>query len=203
MSQTIQAIAITEKSTKSLNAVVATLTKMLGEFPAAVEGHNDVVYNTEVAQNQLDLLIQKTADEERTAVAELKIRILENEDGVLADLLTKRGLAHVTKDDLAGLNSDYEAAQDSNESAISKAVAIAVAKEVAKSDLVLSEAKSAHAIAEAQNQADLKANAVQVQFLETQVVGLQEAAKLEREARVAMAGHASNASAVVVNTSGK
>ena len=69
--------------------------------------------------------------------------------------------------------------------------------------MVLSEAKSAHAIAEAQNQADLKANAVQVQFLETQVVGLQEAAKLEREARVAMAGHASNASAVVVNTSGK
>lgn len=201
MTTTVKAIALTDKSTKSLSAVAATLTKVLAEMAGASETFNTVTYDIEVANNELDVIQQNKATAVRTAAAELSLSILENEDSVLDDLMSSRNLAKVSTAALNEVTDALEGAQQDNAKEVSKAVSIAVSAAEAEALVTLTAANSKASIDAAQNTADLKAKDLQIGFMASQIASLEQSIKDEREARVAMADSASKASGVVVNTS--
>ena len=165
MSKTITAIAQTEKSSKSLTAIIATLVKTMAEMATTATAHTEVVYEIEVAQNELDLILTNTASKERQASAELAISILENEGDVLTSLLNKNGLAKIDADDLVLLRTRLDDALESNATEVSKAVKAAESSCHAGTSAQLSAAKGAHAVDVAQKDADLKAKDMQISFM--------------------------------------
>ena len=203
MSEIISAIAQTEKSTKALTSVAASIVKILAEFPAAVETHTAVIYSIEEAQNKLDLIVQETASAGRKAAAELSISILENEDNVLATLMSQRGYSTITDITLSNLRDELEDATSDNKADTAKAVAMAERSINSTNELATANLTAEHSVAVAQKDADLKAKDMQISFMATQISTLEQTIRDERQARVDMAASAAGAQGVVVNTSSK
>lgn len=196
MSQVNNTIAMTEKSTKALVAAAEILDKSISAQSSTLSELN---YEIEVAVNKLNQISKENDETERMAAAELKVRIVENANEVLAQMLMERSLANISRADLDSINEDLNAALESNSDEVTKAVSAAVAKTIASSELVLTKVKSDNAVAVAQKDADLSSKDMTISFLQKQVSSLEMQVTAEREARVSETQARSGAAGVVVN----
>ncbi|HBR3028475.1 TPA: hypothetical protein L9R08_004197 [Klebsiella pneumoniae] len=121
MSEVKKVITVAERSTKALVKVVADSQKVLAELASMADSNVILAEEIEFKQGQLADIENQIASTEREAKAQLRLRVIENEDKVLAELMKARGYAVITFSDLDSLNSDLVAAKTDNDFAVSEA----------------------------------------------------------------------------------
>lgn len=179
-------ITAVDKSTKAISKSAADLLKVATELSGLVETSEALAFDIEAKSAELAAIDTKISEEERKAKAELVLRVLENEDGVLDKLLKARGLAKIEVAEVSKLTKDLETAIADNAEAIDAAVKAAetglrIAASAEKSKL-----ESEHAVATATLTANNSSLENRIQFLTESNASLKDMLDNEREARVTM-----------------
>ncbi|ELY2747183.1 hypothetical protein [Cronobacter malonaticus] len=134
----------------------------------------------EYRQAELAGLDSQFASKEREKAAELRLKVIENEDGVLADLMKKRGLASISSVELTQLKRDLENALDNNEEAVNTAREAGYSAAASEFTAEINQLKSDHRVEMAELNASSAAKDSRIEFLESQVAQLQGELKAER-----------------------
>ena len=201
MSEVKKVITVADRSTKALVVAIAGLGKITSDLSTLGDITVKLADEIEFKQSQLDNLDVEFDNKFREASAELRLRIKEDESGVLKQLLTQFGLAYITTDALQTLQSDLAQASKDYSAELANAESTGFRKGAAEFQAKLKEAESAHRINVAELTAKSNAKDDKITMLEAQVAQLQSDIKAERETRLAIAQAESGRQGVVVNTS--
>lgn len=201
MSEVKKVITVADRSTKALVVAIAGLGKITSDLSALGDITVKLADEIEFKQSQLDNLDVEFENKFREASAELRLRIKEDESGVLKQLLTQFGLAYITSDALQTLQNDLAQASEDYSAELAGAESAGFRKGAAEFQAKLKEAESAHRINVAELTAKSNAKDDKIKMLEAQVAQLQSDIKAERETRLAIAQAESGRQGVVVNTS--
>lgn len=199
MSETKKAVTAVDKATKGLNKAAGDLSKVMELLTTLVASSENLAFDIESKQGEMDSIGVKITESEREAQADLKIAIKENEDQVLLGLLADRGLANISTDEVESLSRDLVTAQRDNEEAISKAVADSERSSAISYNAQKSQLQAQQSVETAELKAKNEALVAKVNFLEESVSNLNKMLDDEREARVQMSA---NSSSPIVNVSG-
>ncbi|MCM6691807.1 hypothetical protein M4C14_23025 [Klebsiella pneumoniae] len=126
MSEVKKVITVAERSTKALVKVVADGQKLFSDLASLAGSTVTLTEEIEFKQGQLADIENQIAASERESKAQLRLRVIENEDKVLAELMKARGYAVITHADLDALNSDLVAAKTDNEYEYPKRVKLVI-----------------------------------------------------------------------------
>ena len=200
MSEVKKVITVAERSTKALTKVVADGQKLFSELASLSASTVLLTEEIEFKQGQLADIENQIAVTEREAKAQLRLRIIENEERVLAELMRTRGLATVTTKELDELNSELVAAKTENEFAVSEAREAGYATAAAKFGAENRELVSKNKVEMADLTAQSSAKAQRIADLERQVEELREQIKAERDTRLEIAKAEATRQGIVVNT---
>ena len=201
MSEVKKVITVADRSTKALVVAIAGLGKITSDLSALGDITVKLADEIEFKQSQLDNLDVEFDNKFREASAELRLRIKEDENGVLKQLLSQFGLAYITNDALQTLQNDLAQASKDYSTELAEAESSGFRKGAAEFQAKLKEAESAHRINVAELTAKSNAKDDKITMLEAKVAQLQSDIKAERETRLAIAQAESNRQGVVVNTS--
>lgn len=150
------------KATKAFGAAEAQFKVIQDELPSLVE-------QIEIKQGDLAAITEQTEISARKQKIELELRVAENEDEVLNQLLESRELEYVTKTEVRELRSELYKAQSDNKAEVAKAVESALKNE-----------RSTVAIKAAEEGASIKVEAAtakaRIESLEQQLLAAQEVA---------------------------
>lgn len=204
---TVQNIA-TERATKALNAAQVTLEKAVTTVVAALGKEVETSTNalntlTEQVQDKQAALegINKAYElQEDEAAYALRIKVRDNKEGTLKELLKEFGLADIKSGDLVQLQRNLEVAQRDNTEALQAAVNDAVERAEEAAERQLAEVKADNKVALAQHTAQAQSDATTIKLLTAQLEQSRKDLDAEREARIAIEESRSKASGVVVNT---
>lgn len=199
MSEVKKVITVAERSTKALVKVVADSQKVLAELASMADSNVILAEEIEFKQGQLADIENQIAATEREAKAQLRLRVIENEDKVLADLMKARGYAVITFSDLDSLNSDLVAAKTDNDFAVSEARESGYQAAAAKFGAENRELASQHKVELAEFKAQAVAKNQRISDLEAQVSELRGQITAERETRLEIAKADAGRAGVVVN----
>jgi hypothetical protein len=199
MSEVKKVITVAERSTKTLVKIVADGQKVLAELASMADSNVILAEEIEFKQGQLADIENQIASTEREAKAQLRLRVIENEDKVLADLMKARGYAVITFSDLDSLNSELVAAKTDNEYAVSEAREAGYQAAAAKFGAENRELASQHKVELAEFKAQAVAKNQRISDLEAQVSELRGQITAERETRLEIAKADAGRAGVVVN----
>ena len=199
MSEVKKVITVAERSTKALVKVVADSQKVLAELASMADSNVILAEEIEFKQGQLADIENQIASTEREAKAQLRLRVIENEDKVLADLMKARGYAVITFSDLDSLNSDLVVAKTDNDFAVSEAREAGYQAAAAKFGAENRELASQHKVELAEFKAQAVAKNQRISDLEAQVSELRGQITAERETRLEIAKADAGRAGVVVN----
>lgn len=200
MSETKKVITAADRSTKALVVATTGLAKIASDLSALSESTVKLADDIEFKQSQLDNLNVEFDNKFRESAAQLRLRVLENEDGVLIDLLQNRGLAHVKVTVLNELERNLESALADNSQAVAEAEANGFRKGAAEFQQKLKDAEAAHRIQTAELTAKSNAKDDRIALLLEQLEEARGQIKAERETRLAIAEADSKRQGVVLNT---
>ncbi|EAA1243002.1 hypothetical protein [Enterobacter hormaechei] len=199
MSEVKKVISLTERSTKAMVKAAGDMAKVATELNTLSQTSVTLAEEIEYRQAELAGLDSQFASKEREKAAELRLKVIENEDGVLADLMKKRGLASISNVELTQLKRDLENALDNNEEAVNAAREAGYSAAASKFTAEINQLKSDHRVEMAELNASSAAKDSRIEFLESQVAQLQGELKAERETRLKIAEADSRRQGVVVN----
>lgn len=200
MSETKKVITVADRSTKALAVATAGLAKVASDLTALSESTIKLADDIEFKQSQLDNLNVEFDNKFRESAAQLRLRVLEDEDGVLIDLLQNRGLAHVKVSVLNELENNLESALADNSQTVAEAEANGFRKGAAEFQQKLKDAEAAHRIQTAELTAKSNAKDDRIALLLEQLEEARGQIKAERETRLAIAEADSKRQGVVLNT---
>lgn len=200
MSETKKVITVADRSTKALVVATTGLAKIASDLSALSESTVKLADDIEFKQSQLDNLNVEFDNKFRESAAQLRLRVLEDEDGVLINLLQSRGLAHVKVSVLNELESNLENALADNSQAVAEAEANGFRKGAAEFQQKLKDAEAAHRIQTAELTAKSNAKDDRIALLLEQLEEARGQIKAERETRLAIAEADSKRQGVVLNT---
>lgn len=200
MSETKKVITVADRSTKALVVATTGLAKIASDLSALSESTVKLADDIEFKQSQLDNLNVEFDNKFRESAAQLRLRVLEDEDGVLINLLQNRGLAHVKVTVLNELESNLETALADNSQAVAEAEANGFRKGAAEFQQKLKDAEAAHRIQTAELTAKSNAKDDRIALLLEQLEEARGQIKAERETRLAIAEADSKRQGVVLNT---
>lgn len=192
-------LSATDKSTKALLSAVGSVDAAI---KLAQETLPALMVEIENKQSDLNAIETETKEKVRKAKVELSLQVEENERKVLDNLLKKFGLAEITVEALKQIQDALDAALQSNEAEVAKAVAIAKNQLEAEHKATISKLEAEHAVAVASKDAAIEAKDMQIKFQAATITSLEATIAAEREARVEEA-KARGVSAVTVQTTGK
>lgn len=199
MSEVKKVISLTERSTKAMVKAAGDMAKVATELNTLSQTSVTLAEEIEYRQAELAGLDSQFASKEREKAAELRLKVIENEDGVLADLMKKRGLASISNVELTQLKRDLEKALDNNEEAVNTAREAGYSAAASEFTAEINQLKSDHRVEMAELNASSAAKDSRIEFLESQVAQLQGELKAERETRLKIAEADSRRQGVVVN----
>lgn len=199
MSEVKKVITVADRSTKALNTAATGLVKVAQDLAGLAEQAVGLATDIEYKQNDLDNLSQQFDTKFREQTAELKLKVVEDEDKVLASLLKARGLVTIVPNELNTLRSDLAVALDSNEDALAEAKAAGERSAAISYNAQKSAIESNHRVEIAEFQANEKAANQRITFFEGQVSDLKAQITAEREARITIAQAESSRQGVTVN----
>jgi len=199
MSEVKKVITVADRSTKALNTAATGLVKVTQDLAAIADQAVSLATDIEYKQNDLDNLNQQFDTRFREATAELKLKVIEDEDKVLAQLLKARGVVTIAPNELAVLRADLAAAQDNIDEALAQAKADGERSAAISFNAQKSAIESNHKVQIAEFQANEKAANQRISFLEAQIVDQKTQITAEREARITIAQAESQRQGVTVN----
>lgn len=201
MSQTANPAVITpiDRATKNLTAAIASALKVANELQPLADMANNLTDDIQQKESQLNALTAQFELEFRSQKADLDVRVKENGDRVLSILLSERGLAKISADELTDLQTKLHEAEASNEETVSKAVKAAETALHASYGSKLKEQEAAHKIETAQINAQLASMQERNDFLNEQIATLRQQIDAERTTRLEIAKADAQRQGVVVN----
>jgi len=199
MSEVKKVITVADRSTKALNTAATGLVKITQDLAAIADQAVSLATDIEYKQNDLDNLNQQFDTKFREASAELKLKVIEDEDKVLGTLLKSRSLVTIDPKELATLRSDLAVAQDSNEDALAEAKSAGERSAAIAFNAQKSAIESNHRVAIAQFEANEKSFEQRIAFLEEQNKDLKGQITAERETRLEIARADAQRQGVTVN----
>lgn len=199
MSEVKNFVTVTERSTKAMLAASANLTKTIADLTTLANTSETIAQEIGFRQNELSQVEAEYDQKLAEAKADLRIKVLNNEDQVLGNLLKARGLVTIEPGDLDTLRDNLTAAEHGQEDAIAAAVQQAVAQANREMQARLSQQESQHKVAIAELTANSKAKDDRVTMLTEQLDAARSDLKAERETRLAIAQAESQRQGVVVN----
>lgn len=200
MSDSKTVISVTERATKAVATAATGLSKVVADLQSLAEGSERISQEIQFKQQELGNIEAQFNEKLAEEKSKLKIKVLENEDGVLNALLKARGLVAIEPGVVDGLRNELAVAQDSNEDAINAAVAAAERSAAIQLNAVKSNLESAHKVAIAELNANTKADKDRIAMLTEQLEAARADLKAERETRLEIAKADANRQGVVVNT---
>lgn len=200
MSDSKTVISVTERATKAVATAAAGLSKVVADLQSLAEGSERISQEIQFKQQELGNIEAQFNEKLAEEKSKLKIKVLENEDGVLNALLKARGLVAIEPGVVDGLRNELAVAQGSNEDAINTAVAAAERSAAIQLNAVKSNLESAHKVAIAELNANTKADKDRIAMLTEQLEAARADLKAERETRLEIAKADANRQGVVVNT---
>ncbi len=199
MSEVKKVITVSDRSTKALINAVAGLDKVVGELSSLADSSAKLADEIEFKQSQLDNLNSEFENKFRESAANLRLRVLEDEEGVLLQLLQSRGLAHISASKVQDLQTQLEDAQTSNEIAVKEAVSKAQSDANREMNARLTAQESNHKVQVAELNANSKAKDDRIDLLTEQLEAARNDVKAERDTRLAIAQAEAQRQGVVVN----
>lgn len=163
------------KATKAFGAAEAQFKVIQDELPSLVE-------QIEIKQGDLVAITEATEIAARKQKVELGLRVAENEDEVLNQLLESRDLEHVTKAEVRDLRSDLFKAQSDNKADVAKAVESALSAERNKVALKAAEEGAAVKVKSAEQAGRIESLEQQLQAAQEVASDLRKQLDAEREA---------------------
>lgn len=200
MSEVKKVITVSDRSTKALVVAIAGLGKIASDLTSLGDVTVKLADDIEFKQSQLDNLNSEFENKFRESAAQLRLRVLEDEEGVLLNMLQQRGLAHVTTFALNELQDKLVEATSDNSEALDKAEQDGYRKGAAQFEQKLKDADANHRIAMAELTAKSNAKDDKIALLESQLEDARKQITAERETRLAVAQAESARQGVVVNT---
>lgn len=201
MSEVKKAITVSDRSTKALTTATAGLAKVAAELAALSDSTVGLALEIEYKQADLDNLNTQFDTKFREATAELKLKVVEDEDKVLAALLKSRGLVTIAPSELNGLTSQLAHAQRDLETELQQASADGKASAAIAFNAQKATLESEHRVALAQHEANARSASERIAFLTEQNDSLKQQIADERTTRLEIAKADANRQGVVVNNS--
>lgn len=197
----------TERATKAMQVAEAALVKTsetvlkgLGDSVALATAELvKLQTQTEDKRAELDALAGDYAAKLDTENYNLRIAVRDNRDSTLNTLLREAGLTAVNPKDLQNLKDELAGAVADNKDVVAKEVGKAVGIERAKAERELAEVQAEHKVTVAEYIANAKSDKTTIELLRTQLEQGREDLQKEREARVTIEEHRSNAAGITVN----
>lgn len=197
-------IIIVDKSTRALTAAQVALSKTITELNSGVEllvqQQQELATDLHFKGEELKAVSAKVEAAEREAAAEIRLRVLENSNTVLEELLTERGLITTTADVQTDLQDALKEAQQKAAQTEHEAVKAAETALHSHYASKLASQVSDHKVATAELNANAKAYITEIAMLKTQLNQAHADIKSEREARVQIAQAEAQKQGVTVNT---
>ncbi|HDR2377020.1 TPA: hypothetical protein QCH88_004261 [Enterobacter asburiae] len=200
MSDSKTVISVTERATKAVTAAATNLSKVVADLQTLAEGSEKISQEIQFKQQELGQIEVQFNEKLAEEKSKLKIKVLENEEGVLANLLKSRGLVAIEPSVVEELRNELAVAQDNNEDAINAAVADVKRSAAIELNAVKSNLESAHKVEMAELTANSKAKDDRIAMLTEQLEAARADLKAERETRLAIAQADAGRQGVVVNT---
>lgn len=200
MSEVKKVITISDRATKGVIKATADLSKVAADLSVLAQSGVLLSEEIEFKQSQLADLDNQINTKEREGAAQLRLKVIENEDGVLANLMKSRGYATISVADLNALNTRLSVAEAGNDQAVEEARSSAFRQADATNKAQIAQLQGDHRVEMAELNANSKAKDNRIESLEAQVAQLQADAKAERETRLAIAQAESQRQGVTVNT---
>ena len=192
-------LTVVDRSTKALVTAADSVAKVIVDLNAVTAIAVNLSQDIEFKQSELNALSEQYASKEREEAADLRLRVKENEEKVLAELLKSRGVVAIPPAQIKDLENALAQSQASNEIAIATAVKEAESRVAASFNARLAAANSDHKVETATLQATNGSLTERNVFLTAQIAQLQAEIQKERDARVQIAQAESSKQGVVVN----
>lgn len=189
-----------ERATKNLQKIMADTIKATADFATITDRSQAIALEIEDQQVALSNLAAQYDTVRRTADAELKLRVLEDSEVVLKELLTKFKLAHITEEEVKALVAQYDALKASYEEDLKKAKTDLQNSLYAQYNNSEKAAIAKHELEIAQSKAQLEAKDKEISFMAQQINYLQKQIEEERATRLQVAQAEAGKQGVVVNT---
>lgn len=200
MTQSLKIASVADRSVKVLVTAQTALAKVVAELAAGTTATAEVVEAIQQKEAELQGLQSQFDLKFAEQAQALRIRLLENEDKVLAELLSKGKLARISNEDLAELNVALSTAQADNSKAIEAAVSAKSAQMYSQHNSEMKELKAKHDVESAATAAQVQSQATQITFLQAEVERLRKDIEAERNTRLSIAQAEAGRQGVVVNT---
>lgn len=198
--ETKKVLTVVDKSTKALATVATQVAVVVADLQNTAAIAAGLAQDIEFRQNELENLEAQLTIQQREQAAELRLRVREDADSVLAELLTARGLVTTTEKDIVETNAQIEDLVAQADRTEFKAVKEAESKLHASYGARVSNLEADHKVEIAELKADAKSDKAHLAAQAETIEQLRADIKAEREARISIAESAAKAQGVVVNT---
>lgn len=196
-------LLIVERATKGLTSAAATLTKTLTDLQSGVDAlvtqQEELATNIYFKQEELKQVSDSVDVAVREANAEITLRIKEDKQTVLNELLSGANLVSVSPTELQQIRDEAKQIQADMDRVVREAVQSTTAKLTAQHKQELLELSTEQQVAIAQYTANAERDAMTIQMLKDQLAKAEAAVDAEREARITIAEADARKQAVTIN----
>ena len=196
----MSSILILERSIKAATAAAAAVAKASAELTAMTSTAEGLANSIEDQEAKLAELKAKNDTAFREGAAELRLRVKEDADTVLAELLKSNGLADISNEELAALRKQVETLLAKDDADLKAAVASAVAQSERVAKAAALEVDAKYRVETASKDAAIQQMQAQLAFMGQQVTDLRKQIDDERNTRLEIAKADAGRQGTVVNT---
>ena len=186
MENTNTAVTIVDKATRALEKAATDFQKITTGLTELKTNAQELAFEIEELESKKISITTEINEMERTEVAELKIRVLENSQKVLTELLEAKSLAYLPIADLENLREKLSNVQEIAQKEQITAIHSLKAALNSTCTSTITELKATQSV----NTAELKANntalSAEIAFLKSNNTTLAKTIEDERKARVEM-----------------
>ena len=196
-------LTIVDRSTKALNTAADAVVKAAQDLQNITVASMQLTQDIEFKQSELDSLEEQLVTKQREQAAELRLRVKENADAVLAELLKERGLITTTTKDVKDVETQLAKALADNSAEVEAAIQHTTAEITSVFKAQLAQKDSDHKVEIASLKANATAAQERITFLTAELAQARAQVEADRTARVEIAKAEAQRQGVVVNANGK
>ena len=196
-------LTIVDRSTKALNTAADAVVKAAQDLQNITVASTQLTQDIEFKQSELDSLEEQLLIKQREQAAELRLRVKENADSVLAELLKERGLITTTTKDVKEVETQLAKALADNSAEVEAAIQHTTAEITSVFKAQLAQKDSDHKVEIASLKANATAAQERITFLTAELAQARAQVEADRTARVEIAKAEAQRQGVVVNANGK
>ena len=191
--------SVLEKTAKTLEKNKNDLLDAVNQANDAVAILTDIAEQVEIKKQELSELDSVYAVKLDEAQYDLRIKVRDNKENTVNELLREFGLAKISNSEIATLNQKVVLSERDTREEVETAVQKAKQEVAQMYEMKLKDQESDYKVASAVKDAKIGQLENTITVLDGQVADLKQSAKAELDARIRIAEAESNAQGVIIN----